>query len=88
MEDTHTTKIVREENWISILTIHDQSGSAVEGKVPYENIPVLIENLKKFISVNAVFPAEKSKCKHSEHKRIWIQTSSTWRCANCGAWYH
>lgn len=51
MENTHTTVIIEKDNWIEIVTLHDQSGSAAIGIVPLENIPMMIEGLKKFISV-------------------------------------
>ena len=52
MENTHTTVVVEKDKWVEIATLHDQSGSATLGLVPIENIPMLIEGLKKFIGFN------------------------------------
>jgi len=52
--NTHTTVVIERTQWVEIATIHDQSGSATLGLVPVENIPMLIEGLKKFIGFNSV----------------------------------
>ena len=50
MEDTFTTSVTPNKDGIEIFTQHDQTGSAsVNGFVPTENIPSLIEELKKFM---------------------------------------
>ena len=66
MEDTHTTVVVERDKWIEIITLHDQSGSAAIGLVPIENIPMLIEGLKKFIGFNPVLADSSSSSNKKE----------------------
>ncbi len=51
-------------------------------------VTLAIERLKQGVDLNKVeFPADRATCKHHQHPRKWIEEYTTWRCANCGAWY-
>ena len=81
MEDTFTTIVTPTKDGIEIMTQHDQTGSAsVNGFVPTENIPSLIEELKKFIGFN--LPVSGSGCDHPRNLRGQDQLGIF--CQKCG----
>lgn len=66
-EDTFTTIVTETKRGVEIMTQHDQTGSAsVDGFVPTENIPSLIEELKKYV----VFNLPDSPSKNNSAKNI------------------
>ena len=79
MEDTHTTVVVERDKWIEIITLHDQSGSAAIGLVPIENIPMLIEGLKKFIKPIVI----SSVCEHKYQDNV-CDWKGVRKCIICG----
>lgn len=82
MKDTHTTIVVEKDNWIEIFTQHDQSGSAAIGMVPLENIPMLIEGLKKFISVKPPVSGSFCEC-NPKTSRYLDKKLNADRCMKC-----
>ena len=80
MGHTFTTIVIEKDKWIEIITRHDQSGSGVRGKVPLENIPMLIEGLKKFICVSPVVVGQ--VCEHRNSKVDKVRLLVV--CADCG----
>lgn len=78
MEDTHTTLVIEKDKWVEIFTQHDQSGSVAIGLVPLENIPMLIDGLKKFISINP--PVSLSVCRICKKEKV---TGDSEICTDC-----
>lgn len=46
MADTFNTVVVMHMDWVEVVSIHEQNGSAQRGYVPIKNIPDLIIELQ------------------------------------------
>lgn len=81
----HIEVVISDSEWVDILTVHSETGSAIGSSVPLENIPELISELQKILNDKRnVERGEEKSCPHCGSKKGgFIDSNHYKRCKQC-----